>query len=68
MAGSLFVEAAVAVRRCTYAKDGLMDGAPYTGIGVKVLSCVKTKAGWRLASVVWQDAEDALREGADFLL
>lgn len=58
----------MAVRRCTYAKDGLMDGAPYAVVGVKVLSCVKTKTGWRLASVVWQDAEDGLPEGADFLL
>lgn len=49
------VSGGLATRVGRYRKDGMMDGAPYAGGGVKHLSFVLTPAGWRIASLLWED-------------
>ena len=38
-----------------YAKQGLLDGAPYGGRGAKSLQLVRTADGWRISAVAWTD-------------
>lgn len=52
----------VAQRVCTYAKSGVLRGAPFEQRGVKVFQLVRTAAGWRIAAVAWDDE----REGVTF--
>jgi ribosomal-protein-serine acetyltransferase len=49
-----------AVRRCTYRKAGLRDGAAFEGAGFKAVSFVKLAGRWRIASIVWQDDGEGL--------
>lgn len=45
----------LALRVSRYCKAGVMDGAPYEGGGRKHASLALTGAGWRIASVTWED-------------
>lgn len=45
----------LALRVSRYRKAGLMDGAAMAGGGRKHTSLVRTNAGWRIASVTWED-------------
>jgi len=43
-----------------YRKVGVRDGIAFDVRGVKSLQCVDTPEGWRIASLVWDDARDGL--------
>jgi ribosomal-protein-serine acetyltransferase len=45
----------VAQRASTYAKSGVLRGAPFEQRGVKVFQLVRTPAGWRISAVAWDD-------------
>lgn len=51
----------VASHVCSYAKSWVQDGTPATGRGVKALHLVRTAAGWRISSLVWDDERDGVR-------
>ncbi|MEV6494524.1 DUF4440 domain-containing protein [Actinoplanes sp. NPDC051633] len=38
-----------------YAKEGVLDGEPFTGRGMKTMQFVRTAAGWRISAVAWDD-------------
>jgi hypothetical protein len=40
---------------CAYAKEGVQDGTPFTGRGMKTLQFVRTAAGWRISAAAWDD-------------
>ena len=42
----------------TYAKQGVMDGEPFTGRGSKSLQLIRTSAGWRISAAAWDDERD----------
>lgn len=44
-----------------YEKSGFHDGRPYDGAGMKSAQLVRTRAGWRLSAVAWDDE----RRGVD---
>lgn len=50
-----FVEGSIATRTSRYAKRGVRLGVPFEGGGTKVSTLVKTDAGWRFLSLVWED-------------
>lgn len=50
----------VAHRWSLYRKVGAKDGVAFDVRGVKSLQCVSTPDGWRIASLVWDDARDGL--------
>jgi hypothetical protein len=45
----------VAQHVCPYAKEGVLDGAPFTGRGFKTLQFVRTGSGWRISAAAWDD-------------
>ncbi len=45
----------IAMRRSLYEKSGCMQGAWFQQRGVKLLQLVRTSAGWRICSVLWED-------------
>ena len=47
----------VAVRSCTYQKEGLLDGLPYRGEGTKCFQFALTRGGWCITHVLWEDRE-----------
>lgn len=49
----------VAQRWSSYRKSGILDGQPFTGGGYKSSQFVNTPAGWRFASLVWDDEPTA---------
>ncbi|WP_133501030.1 DUF4440 domain-containing protein [Cognatilysobacter terrigena] len=60
-----FVADGIATRLSRYRKQGQRDDQRIDGEGAKSLHLVRTEAGWRIASVVWQDGDDvAWREAA----
>ncbi|MFL6161612.1 MAG: DUF4440 domain-containing protein [Jatrophihabitantaceae bacterium] len=50
----------IAQHFCGYAKQGVQDGSPVTGRGMKTLQFVRTSAGWRISAVAWDDERDGL--------
>jgi hypothetical protein len=38
-----------------YAKEGVQDGVPFTGRGMKTLQFVRTPGGWRISAAAWDD-------------
>jgi hypothetical protein len=50
----------VAHRWSLYRKVGRHDGVAFDLRGVKSLQCVPTPDGWRIASLLWDDARDGL--------
>jgi hypothetical protein len=53
----------VAAHTCTYAKEGVLDGRPFTGRGFKSLHLVRLDGRWLITSVVWDDERDGLTTG-----
>ena len=49
-----------------YVKQGLLDGQPYPGAGMKSIQFVRTESGWKIASAVWDDERAGL-DGTDHL-
>lgn len=45
----------VAQHVCSYAKEGVLDGEPFTGRGFKTLQFLRTPGGWRISAVAWDD-------------
>lgn len=45
----------IAQRRSRYAKSWTVDGQRFEEQGVKLLQLVRTRDGWRLSSLCWQD-------------
>ena len=39
----------------SYEKDGLLDGQPGAGAGMKSVQLVRTEAGWRVSAAAWDD-------------
>ena len=50
----------VAQRISTYQKSGCLDGVPFSTRGVKTFQFVRTRTGWRILSVTWDDERDGL--------
>ncbi len=50
----------IAQHFCSYAKEGVQDGVPFTGRGMKTLQFVRTSAGWRISAAAWDDERDGL--------
>lgn len=48
----------------SYAKEGVQDGAPFTGRGTKSVQFVRTSEGWRISAAAWDDERDGLTIGA----
>ena len=47
----------IAIRHCSYQKEGILDGLPYAGVGTKCFQFVLTQGGWRIAYLLWEDDE-----------
>jgi hypothetical protein len=45
---------------CSYAKEGVQGGAPFTGRGRKSLQLVRTSGGWRISAAAWDDEREGL--------
>ncbi|MFE5399287.1 GNAT family N-acetyltransferase [Streptomyces sp. NPDC056568] len=52
----------VAHRFSEYRKSGVRDGARFEGHGHKTTQFLRTRAGWRIASMAWDDAPQPLPE------
>lgn len=50
----------IAQRLSTYQKSGSLDGVPFSTRGVKTLQFLRTRMGWRILSVTWDDERDGL--------
>lgn len=50
----------IAQHLCTYEKEGVHDGAPFSGRGMKTLQLVRTADGWRISAAAWDDERDGL--------
>jgi len=50
----------IAQHFCSYAKQGVQDGTPFTGRGKKTLQFVRMPAGWRISAAAWDDERDGL--------
>ncbi len=49
-----------AQRVSTYQKSGCLNGVPFSTRGVKTFQFVRTRIGWRILSVSWDDERDGL--------
>ncbi|QGZ52080.1 GNAT family N-acetyltransferase [Streptomyces sp. QHH-9511] len=47
--------ASIAHRSSEYRKSGFLNGEPFEGAGRKTTQFVRTPAGWRMSSMVWED-------------
>ena len=45
----------IAQRYSTYSKSGIMNGESFEQDGTKLFQFVKTKKGWKITSLVWED-------------
>lgn len=52
-----FVDGGMATRICSYLKEGVMNGEPFSGGGTKSIQFVRIAEGWRIGSVLWEDTE-----------
>ena len=50
----------VAQHFCSYAKEGVQDGVPFTGRGMKTLQLVRMPTGWRISGAAWDDEREGL--------
>jgi hypothetical protein len=50
----------IAQHFCSYAKEGVQDGTPFTARGMKTLQLVRTPSGWRISAVAWADERPGL--------
>jgi hypothetical protein len=46
----------IASRFSRYQKQGVLKGAPYTGGGVKFIQLCHGREGWKISSILWEDA------------
>lgn len=44
----------------TYAKEGVLDGQPFTGRGFKTLQLVRWDGRWRISALAWDDERPGL--------
>ena len=65
LSGSTLLFGDVAAHFCSYAKSGTLDGAPFTGRGMKSMQFVRTRDGWRISAVAWDDERDGVPWPAD---
>jgi len=49
------IEGPIAQRWLRYEKRGVLDGAPFEGAGTKAMQFVRTRRGWKIASLAWSD-------------
>ncbi len=40
---------------CAYGKEGVQDGVPFTGRGMKTLQFVRMGGRWRISAAAWDD-------------
>jgi hypothetical protein len=45
----------IAQRFCVYRKEGMLDGRPYSGRGVKTIQFIRLDGGWRISALAWED-------------
>ena len=50
------VEGCIAQRYSRYQKNGKLNGQYFDACGTKFFQFIKTKHGWKISSVVWEDA------------
>ncbi len=44
----------------SYAKEGVQDGTPFTGRGMKTIQFIRTTSGWRITAAAWDDERPGL--------
>jgi len=44
----------------SYAKEGVQDGTPFTGRGMKTIQFVRMSAEWRISAAAWDDERDGM--------
>lgn len=49
-----------------YDKSGRHAGGPYAGDGMKSAQLVRTRDGWRLSAVAWDDRRDGVEAAASY--
>ena len=52
-----FVSNGIATRICKYGKEGVLNGEPFSGLGMKSIQMVLTDKGWKIASILWEDID-----------
>ncbi|MCH9648773.1 MAG: DUF4440 domain-containing protein [Deltaproteobacteria bacterium] len=52
---STFVNGITATRICAYRKEGLLEGKVFSGRGTKSIQLIKTRKGWQIISILWED-------------
>ena len=55
----------IAQHFCSYAKEGVQDGTPFTARGMKTLQLVRTSGGWRISAAAWDDERDGVEIAPD---
>ena len=50
----------IAQRFSHYRKSGVLDGTPFEIHGMKSLQFVRTRDGWRISSLIWDDEREGL--------
>jgi RimJ/RimL family protein N-acetyltransferase len=55
VSGETVIDGNLAHRRVRYEKSGVLDGEPLSGRGHKHLQLVRTRRGFRIAALVWED-------------
>ncbi len=55
LSGKTTISGRVAQRLSFYRKTGKVSGTPFTTTGVKTFQFIKTRAGWRISAVAWDD-------------
>mgnify|MGYP001096626784 CR=1 FL=1 len=55
-----FVFGGIASRTSRYRKEGILNGIPYAGEGMKSTHLVLTEHGWRISAIVWEDFDDEM--------
>jgi hypothetical protein len=53
----------LAHRLSLYRKSGVLNGVRFETTGVKTLQLVRTREGWRIVSVVWDDEREGFTPG-----
>jgi len=56
----------IAHRFSLYQKSGVLSGVAFETKGMKSLQFVKTKDGWKISSVAWDDEREGLRIPAKY--
>ena len=51
----------IAQRWCSYHKQGCLRGENFAAQGMKTIQFIRTKEGWRISAVAWDDERDDLK-------